>query len=84
MVTPSLCRTLSFSMCLHQAQKSFLRLSVSTMQDPEEPDLILKLALLCFEPGLDYMASRDSFKPTLFYITNKSSLDRRGGAKNLL
>lgn len=84
MVTSSLCRTWSFSMCLHHAQKSFWRLSISTKQDPEEPDLISKLALLCFKQGLDLMTSRESFKPTLFCITNKFSVDRGGGAKNPL
>lgn len=84
MPSPSLCRTLLLSMCLHQAQKSFWRFSISIKQDSEEPDLILKLALLCFKQELDLMTSRDSFKPMLFCITNKSSLDGRGGAKNPL
>lgn len=84
MVMPSLCRTLLFSMCLHQAQKSLWRFLISTKQDPEERDLILKLALLCLKQGLDLMTSRDSFTFMFFCMTIKSSLDGRGGAKNPL
>lgn len=52
--------------------------------DPEQLDLILKLALLCFKQGLDFMTSRDSFQLMLLYVTNKSPLDGRGGTKNPL